>query len=100
MHDHNERFARLMEAVEDQGGELMPGSCRPRTIVYQKDKDHVKVSQGNSKTTGCNLERRFLVPDLMYVEEVGDAKTTTACMLDDRMDLWPRFADAIYGEAA
>lgn len=96
MRDRNERFARLMDAVEEQGGELLPGLCTPTTLRYNAGVEGVKITGASARTTGCNMERRFLVQSL----DDKDPDMTVACMVDDRMDLWPRFADAIYGEGA
>lgn len=101
MFDREEKFIVLTDEVERQGGARLPGTCQPTRITYVKGVDHVRISQAPLNTTGCRRERRFQIPDIAFAhEELPDkAPVTIACATDDRMDLWPRFQHAFYGEA-
>lgn len=94
MPDKNERFARLMAAVEEQGGELVPGLCKGTPITYAAGVNHVVHTQKSDETHACNMERRFIVPPLPGPEESAPG-VTTACMDGDLMTFWPRFQDEV-----
>jgi hypothetical protein len=87
------RFIALHDDVEAQGGKLLNGTCKPKTLVYKKGEDHVTTDEGGKiQLTGCNRQRRFQIPDLMMAGEAVAPKITVACADDDLMYLWPRFA--------
>ena len=88
-------FVRLVEAVEADGGELCAETHFPTLLAYENDKGQdVPV-----ESTGCGLDMLLLVPyeDHQPNKDGVEADTVVprslkVCALDDRVDLWPRFA--------
>lgn len=85
-------FLVLMERIESDGGQHLPGVCRG-----SKYKLEVPTHKGRRKeqffTTGCLNESRFLVP---YQAPEGDEALAAqgmavVCAVDDAVGLWPRF---------
>lgn len=90
MYYERDEFFRLMESIEKQGGTHLD---KIHEHVYHAD----LVSDTGTKglmVVNCGESALFEVP---YEALGNDGVLTTAevCAVDDRMGLWPRFADAV-----
>lgn len=87
MNYSQEEFLRLMEAVEEQGGEHLDDLCSAKTYEFT-GKELARVT-----LPGCGNTSLFAVPyDALAKDgtEVGP-QPVTACAVDDNMGAWPRF---------
>lgn len=104
---NEDNFIALVEAVEAAGGELIPETHVGEEIKYvYKDKRGRKVVN-TTTTAACNSEMLVELPyePVIYernaegritdVKDVGAPEPARFCLWDDRMDLWPRFAEAV-----
>lgn len=92
-------FISLVEAVEEDGGELLAETHYPKILNY------TAASGGPMEGTGCNQEWLLRVPydhtpsapdgSPAGLPRLHDVKV---CAWDDRVDLWPRFASRISAE--
>lgn len=91
---HDDTFSSLVEAVERQGGELLAETHYEYPIMYKIPGNGGRVKATEVPSTGCGQECLFMVP---YEPEpssggVTELERVKVCAVDDRMDLWPRFA--------
>lgn len=94
-------FIRLVEAVEEQGGELLPRTHYGEAITYLTDENGRK-KRSEAQTAGCGLESVLAVPyDCYEIDKDGQEqglptlKNAVVCAVDDAVHLWPRFAGVI-----
>lgn len=66
----------MAQKIAAEGGRKLDGPCMGREIDY---------TDGRERTAHCGNESRFDVP-------YGAREPARVCAVDDRMDLWPRFA--------
>jgi hypothetical protein len=93
MYYSQNEFFRLMEAIEDQGGEHLDQTHDP---IY-----HTDLAGDNPKVKGfemvyCGLDVLFEIP-YEGLDKNGDeigVQPITACAVDDWIGRWPRFAHA------
>jgi hypothetical protein len=86
MHYEQAEFFRLMESIENQGGVHLD-EAHENVFHTKLAGDHVK----GIEIGYCNESALFEVP---YTGEDGVVTDIRVCAVDDRMGLWPRFADA------
>lgn len=118
-------FLRLLVAVEDQGGTLLPDKCEP-TWFHLKQPTPSGMRDKAIDTTGCGHESRIALPydpteevDIppsafkrmdgervvfrgqKHAGENGETMQgiVTACAVDDDIARWPRFAKSMQGGA-
>lgn len=99
------QFYRLMEAVEDQGGDHVDRVCAP-TPYYFKQHTAEPGPDDNWKITATGATKKVTFPscghsaifEVPYVSaEDDEEQTVTVCAVEDSMGLWPRFADQVAG---
>lgn len=113
---------RLIEEAERQGGAHSNERCTPTKFIIDLPKaGSDKFVKTDVYTAGCNAEAKFLIPydpaahvtipgyngpddpnadENTVAPTVGEADAlrqrkaglAVICAVDDRMDLWPRFA--------
>jgi hypothetical protein len=95
-------FIKLVEAVENEGGELLVETHHPDPHYYETPNGADVSIEG----CGCGQDSLLRVayddhqPDRKGVEPSGGdviARHIKVCAIDDRMDLWPRYAKKVYG---
>lgn len=95
-------FIKLVEAVESQGGELLPETHHPTPFVYKAEGPGGRVKAIEVEGTGCGEDALLRIPyedhrpNKEGVEsnlvEIHDIKV---CAIDDLVHLWPRFAKGV-----
>lgn len=87
MNYSSDEFLRLMEAVENQGGEHLDKLCTVRRFEFSGDK--IKPVS----LPGCGNNSIFEIP-YAAGDKNGRNKgmqTVTVCAVDDAVGYWPRF---------
>lgn len=82
---------QMVEAVEAQGGELLPETHYPYPIIYKIPRPNGRPPKASEiQSTGCGHAVMFRIPYETEDEstEVGQIK---ACAICDGAALWPRF---------
>lgn len=89
-----DEFFRLMQAVEDQGGEHLDEQCKATTYEFSGERSK-KVT-----LPSCGQSALFMVP----VEPAENEMTgvmlpppVKVCAVEDLVGLWPRFIDQVRG---
>lgn len=102
MQYHPDDFLRLVEAVEDTGGTLLPDICNPRQFKLRLPSPETgEYEWTDLYTSGCMREARFALPYNVPQSKQGAkmkeraAGIVTVCAVDDDMGKWPRFQHAI-----
>lgn len=83
-----DRFYRLLDDVESQGGVQAEGACIGVELRYKHIPKLVK-------THACQHSMRLDIP--YEVESTGTTPVeayATVCAVGDMVDLWPRFEEA------
>ena len=87
-----DEFLRLIEAVEDQGGQYLDEHCKPvRAFDFTGD---VPLKERDKALSYCGQPSLFDVP---YEDEHGGQGKIKVCAVDDGMGMWPRFRDQVNG---
>jgi hypothetical protein len=93
-------FIRLVEAVEAQGGELLPETHHPTPFVYKIEGPNGRSKSVEVEGTGCGEDTLLRIPyedhkpDKQGVESPdGAVHDIKVCAIDDLVHLWPRFAE-------
>ena len=89
MYYNRDEFFRLMEAIEEQGGDHLD---EIHEHVYIPDLINNSGRKG-IEALNCGASALFEIP-YESVGEHGMLTTAKACAVDDRLGLWPRFAAA------
>ena len=95
---NDERFIRLVEQVEEVGGELLTETHWPTAVTYEMSGPSGKKSH-QVELTGCGHEALLQVPyDVFEVDKAGNETgqpepgNYKACAVCDLVALQPRFA--------
>lgn len=97
MNYSREEFDRLTDAVEEQGGTLLPEICESKDIEYRKKDGYARNKIERDVTQGCGHEAIFVStyePEKNSGEKTGFVR---ACAVCDGVGAWPRYAH-ILGE--
>lgn len=91
-------FIRLVEAVEEQGGELLPETHHPEMHTYYTPQPNGRTRRDEVPGGGCGFEALMSVPyDKVEIARDGtesgapEQAFVTACAVDDCLHMWPRF---------
>ena len=86
-----DEFQRLCEAVEEQGGALLPEACEPQDIVFTLNDGYIRNKTEKKVTQGCGHESMLVTA---YQTEPGAKENVNfvrSCAVCDSMGAWPRY---------
>lgn len=101
-----ENIIRIIEAVELDGGELIPETHMGIEIPYVIEGPHGRKVKRPAPTTGCGAETLIELPVRRDTRREGKKLAQIPeneqydqrgrfCIVCDRLDLWPRFAGVV-----
>ena len=95
---NDERFIKLVEQIEDIGGELLPETHWPESVTYTLTGPHGREKRVEVELTGCGHETLVQIPyDLVDIDKDGiehgepSPGNYKACAICDLVALQPRF---------
>jgi|SRR3954468_3618121 hypothetical protein len=101
-----ENIIRIIEAVESEGGELVPETHIGEELVYEISGPHGRKVKKPTTTTACGAETLIELPVRREFCRDGDKLVALSpeeqydtlgrfCIICDSLDLWPRFAKVV-----
>ena len=101
----------LIDAIEHEGGELVPETHLGMPLRYEIDGKHGRKAVKDTETAGCGAETVVTIPYIPAFFSAGpppgkgklnreifenlndEQRATKVCLVCDRVDLWPRYAN-------
>lgn len=101
---NDEVFIALVEAIEAEGGELIPETHVGTPVFYETTDPNGRTIKREKKTAGCGAETVVHIPYGMEDVESTDGNTAVgakgmmrACLICDGVHRWPRYAHVVAG---
>ena len=88
-----EQFLKLIEAVEEQAGAVLPDACEPKRFQLNQPKKDGSENIVTLATQGCGKHARFMIQ--YSPTNSAEPKFITLCAYCDNVGAMPRFREAL-----